>query len=481
MISGLLTDDLGEPDPRAGPGGSRAVPRMLIAMVAGLVWGSTALADNPDDGASWSDVVSHGESLVFGRFVGKFESAEFSSRRVRLRETETGQEELLSVDDGIGYIAETIPPGIYTVVALEAIYAPRMRPFKPSQYRPIKQRFGVKPKTGDVSEALLVVPSDRPVYIGTIEAQTAIDGIVYRGHQLRVYDDFDDALERLHSFYPQLVASLDQAGIAPARHFILKPTSRPDVLKGVVATEDPIRQARYYIAERKFQQAVNWLGTFMPTTDGERNEVRLLVGEALLGDRRYPEAIEELGEVLLAKPGELRALRLLARAHAYNKNLTGAENLYQALAEAVPEDAEAHLHLGYLYALKEQREQALEQFEKAFETDFDYLLHDVGPFLIAMRTIADGESAAYEPPRVIKFDVPPPKNMDSRRASQTSSIAVLVDHRGKVVAANVGGEPGGTAPLMMVSLVRATYAPASVNGIPIPAILMMGQSEVQTK
>jgi tetratricopeptide (TPR) repeat protein len=451
------------------------VQRTFFALALGVVFTTTAAADNPDDSASWRDLVSHGESLVFGRFVGKFESAEFSSRRVRIRDQASGEERLLSVDDGVGYIAETIPPGTYSVVGIEAVYIPRARPFKPDKYRPIRQKFGVRPKTGDVSEALLVVPPDRPVYIGTIEAAIAVDGVVYRGHQLRVYDDYDAALESLSNFYPRLARSLEEDGIAPARHFMLKPTRRADPLESVVGLEDPIRQAREYIAEKKFKQAVAWLETFMPTSDDERHEIRLLVGEALLGDGRYPEAIEELGEVLLANPKELRALRLLARAHAYNRNLADAQNLYEALAEAIPEDSEAHLHLGYLYALKDQREKALEQFGAAFQTDFDYLLHDVAPFAVAMRAVFEREEGTYEPPRVLKFDVPPPKEMGSRRAGQSDFIAVLVDHRGKVVAAHLGGNSSGSTPLMMVSMVRATYTPASLNGIPIPALLTMGE------
>jgi tetratricopeptide (TPR) repeat protein len=432
-------------------------------------------ADHPGHAASWNDVVAAGESLVFGRFVGKFESPEFSARKVRLREQASGKDMLLSVDDGVGYIAETLPPGSYNVVGVEAVYMPKTRPFKPDKYRPIRQKFAVRPKTGDVHEALLVVPPDRPVYIGTIEAQVAVDGVVYRGHQLRVYDDYDNAFQQLSGFYPRLTESLEKQGIAPARHFMLKPTARENPLESVSGAEDPIRQAREYIAERKFKQAIAWLETFMPTNDAERDEVRLVIGEALLGDQRYPEAIEELGEVLLSNPQELRALRLLARAHAYNKNLTAAQNLYEALVEAVPDDTEGHLHLGYLYALKDQKQAALEQFSVAFQTDFDYLLHDVAPFAVAMRAVFEDEGGTYEPPRVVKFDVPPPKQMDSRRSGASSSLALLVDHRGKVVAAHLGGQSAGSTPLMMVSLVRATYAPASLNGIPIPALLMMGE------
>jgi hypothetical protein len=91
-----------------------------------------------------------------------------------------------------------------------------------------------------------------------------------------------------------------------------------------------------------------------------------------------------------------------------------------------------------------------------------------------MRAVFEDEEGTYQPPRVVRFDVPPPKEMDSRRSGRASSIAVLVDHRGKVVAAQLEGDSSGSTPLMMVSLVKATYVPASLNGIPIPALLTMG-------
>lgn len=449
----------------------------IVPVVTGLLIAPVARADNLDENASWGDVASDGESLVFGRFLGKFESTEFRSRNVRIRDVESGQELSLKVDDALGHIAETIPPGLYSLVAIEAVYYPRIRPFKPGKYRPVRQRFGVKPKTGDAQTALISVPPDRPVYIGTIQAGNDLDGIIYRGHQLRVIDDYDSAYERLESAYPSFTASLDQRGIVPARHFMLKPIRRDAPLERVVGIEEPIEQAREYIADGKYKQAVNWLETFMPTSDGERNEARLLVGEAFLGDRRFSEAIEELGEVLLANPRQKRALRLLARAHAYESHLEDAESLYRALAEAVPDDAEAHLYLGYLYALRDDPERAAEEFRAAFQTDFDYLLHDMSPFLIAVReALAEAESAAYEPPQVVKFDVSPPTAMQSRRQSQNSGIAVLIDHEGKVLAAQVGSKSSSSSSEMMLSLLRATYRPASLNGVPIPALLTLGTS-----
>lgn len=446
--------------------------------VAFLAIAALVGADNPGEGTSWNEIVSQGQSLVFGRFVGKFESTDFRSRRVRLRDVNTGGEQTLEVGEGLGYISETIPPGTYHVVSIEAVYYPRVHPFKPDKFRPIRQRFGVKPKSGDAEAAVLVVPADRPVYMGTIEAETELDGVVYRGHQLRVFDDFDEAYRRLEGFYPNLTASLARSGVAPARHFILKPSARRDDLERVVGLDDPIRQARDYIADRKFKQAVSWLETFMPTNDGERNEVRLLIGEALLGDRRFPEAIEELGDVLLVSPGQTRALRLLARAHAYNGDLADAENLYEGLATMIPDDTEAHLHLGYLYALQDDRNRALDQFGAAFQTDFDYLLHDVAPFVVAMKAVFEKDPESYEPPRVVRYRTPPPPAMESRRSAENNYIAVLIDHQGKVVAAHMGAGNTGSTPLMMLSLMSATYSPASLNGIPVPSLLTLGRGAV---
>ena len=335
------------------------------------------------------------------RFVGKFESIEFRSRRIRLREVSTGKNETLEIDDALGYIAETIKPGLYDVLGFEAVYYPQVRSARPGRYRPLRQRFGLSPKSGDAQAAFIHIPKDRPVYIGTIKASNELDGVVYRGHQLRVLDEYDEAFDRLESFYPVLTASLDRDGIVPARHFMLKPTRPREPLERVVGLDDPIRQARDYIADGKYRQAVSWLETFMPVSDGERAEAKLLVGEAMLGDGKYAEAIEELGEVLLIDPEETRALRLLARAHALDGHLEDARDLYTALTEAIPDDAEAHLHLGYLHALKDNAVAAQEEFHAAFQTDFDYLLNDLVPFFVAMRETMAEDIGRYEPPRVV--------------------------------------------------------------------------------
>ncbi|TDI45218.1 MAG: tetratricopeptide repeat protein [Acidobacteria bacterium] len=453
---------------------TRAILKAVGLLLGVLLMAIPIAADTLDRDESWSELASDGKSLVFGRFVGKFDSIEFRSRRIRLREVSTGKNVTLEIDDALGYIAETIKPGLYNLLGFEAVYYPRVRPAKPGKYRPLRQRFGLSPKSGDAQAAFIQIPEDRPVYIGTIQASNELDGIVYRGHQLRVLDEYEEAFARLESFFPALTASLDREGIVPARHFMLKPTRQREPLERVVGLDDPIRQARDYIADGKYRQAISWLETFMPASDGERSEAKLLIGEALLGNGEYPEAIEELGEVLLIDPEATRALRLLARAHALDGHLEDARDLYTALTVAIPDDAEAHLHLGYLHALKENAVGAEEEFHAAFQTDFDYLLNDVVPFFVAMKATMADDVGSYLPPRVVRYRTPPPKAMDSRRQSKSGGFAVLIDHRGKVIAAQIGAQSSGTMPLMMLSLVRAIFEPASLNGIPIPAIVSLG-------
>lgn len=125
--------------------------------------------------------------------------------------------------------------------------------------------------------------------------------------------------------------------------------------------------------------------------------MQLLVGEALLADKQYIEAIEELGEVLLVEPGRERALRLLARAHAYEGHREDAMSLYRALAEAGPRDAEASLHIGFEYALASEEKLAEAAFTSAFSENFDYLLHDLTPYALALKE----EGIDYVPPKII--------------------------------------------------------------------------------
>ena len=443
------------------------------AIISGCL---TAAAEAEDlNDTSWSDLTFKGASLVFGRLEGQFDGPDFRSRKIRVVSESTGKQYSIEVGPGLGYFEGILPAGTYKLVGLEATYFPQTRPIDPIRFRPVRQRFFVRSDEAEASGPVLYIPADKPVYIGTIRAITAQDGLVYQGHHLRVFDEYDDAIHRLRESFPTLAASLDQKGIEPVRYFILKPTVPDSPLK-LVGTEDGIGRARNYIAEAKYQQAINWLSTFTPTSDAEREEVRLLVGEAQLADGKYPEAIETLGDVLLADPQNDRALRLLARAHALEGDLKDAMSLYQGLAEIVPYDAEAHLQLGYLYALASERSLSAEQFASAFHYDFDYLLHDIGPFAMALRAVKS-DPAAFEPPQLVRQAVPPPSSLQSRRASdQEGGLALLIDHNGKVVAAQVAPDNSGPMPLLMMAMIRATFKPAVLNGIPVPALLTMGGS-----
>ncbi len=442
-------------------------------MVPGL---DIAAADAPSRSTVWRDLVRRGHSLVIGRFEGKFESPDFRSRRIVLRHRDTGRRETLRIDDGLGLIAEIVEPGVYDVLAFEAVYLPQIRPMNPRRVRPIRQRFKVTPREHEIGEALILVPPDRPVYIGTIRAAAERRGMVYEGQKLRVLDDFEVAMERLATVHPTLAASLEEEALAPQRHFMLRPTRQEDaLLEAVVGRDDPIAQARRYIEDGKYSQAIDWLSTDMPVSDNHRNQARLLVGEAHLGNRNLPLAIDELGEVLLSEPGNLRALRLLARAHSLNGDLEDAGNLYQALLDMRPGDAEAHLQIGYLQALRNEEANSLASFEVAFEADIDYLMHDLAPFLLAVRGSAE-HGALYEPATLLATDAPMRDRQGggSRRSARADGILVLIDHRGQVKAARFAPDSSDRAHLTMMSLVRGRYRPARLNGVAVPSILASG-------
>ena len=431
-------------------------------------------AELPSRRSVWPEVQRDGKSLVIGRFIGKFESPDFRSRRIVLRHRDTGRNETLSVDDGLGLISELVPPGVYDVEAIEAVYFPNIRPLNVRKFRPIRQRFTVSPREHERGETLISVPADRPVYIGTIRAGAERQGMVYEGQKLRVLDDFDVAMERLAVAYPALAISLSERAVVPQRHFMLRPTEPEPPLEMIVGMEDPIRQARRYIEDGKFEQAINWLSTFMPVSDAQRNDVRLLIGESHLGARNMDLAIEEFGAVLLQDPTNRRALRLLARSHSLNGDLEDTESLYRALLDIRPRDAEAHLQLGYLYALRADDVGAEAAFEVAFETDFDYLMHDLAPFLMAVRERSNNPEILYEPPLLRSTPVPLAGSGGSRRSAERDGIMMLIDHRGRVKSAHFAPESSSRVHQMMMSLVRGRYSPATLNGVAVPSIMALG-------
>jgi len=72
-------------------------------------------------------------------------------------------------------------------------------------------------------------------------------------------------------------------------------------------------------------------------------------------------------------------------------------SLYRALAEAGPRDAEASLHIGFEYALASEEKLAEAAFTSAFSENFDYLLHDLTPYAMALKE----EGIDYVPPKII--------------------------------------------------------------------------------
>ncbi|HLE20264.1 MAG TPA: tetratricopeptide repeat protein [Vicinamibacteria bacterium] len=439
-------------------------------VLAAAVTGRASAQDLKDD-KSWDKVSSENRSVVLGRFEGQFGGTDFKEIRLKVLDIHNDKTLFLDVVEGLGFIEELLPPGRYALIGVEATYFPLVgTAIDPTKYRPVKQRFAVNPQNGQAVPTF-EVPADRPTYIGTIRAGAESDGLVYKGHLWRVLDEYDKTMERLKTNYPQFAASLAQRSIEPLRSFVLKP-SQPEPALEFVGVDDPIDKSRQYIAEGKYESAISWLATFLPASDAERLEAELLIGEALLGDSRYEEAIVRLGEVLQAEPGTTRALRLLARAHALNGNLEDAQALFEALAEIYPDDTEVNLQLGYLYAIGSDPLRSAAAFRVAFRDDTDYLLHDLAPFLVALRAI-ESRSARFQPPTP-KENIDPPRWLRSRRGSEEEqgSLAVLIDHEGNVVAAQLSSSTG-PMPFMVISMVRANFEPAAVNGVPVPAVLSL--------
>jgi len=100
--------------------------------------------------------------------------------------------------------------------------------------------------------------------------------------------------------------------------------------------------------------------------------------------------------------------------------------------------------------------------------------HDVAPFAMALKAVRKGDSFDYEPPQVRRQRVRPPRSIESRRSGESGGISLVIDHRGKVVAARVAPGTTGNLPLMMMSLMSATFKPASLKGVPVPSLLLMG-------
>jgi len=437
---------------------------LLVAWAAhsGILW-----ADDLDRDATWSELTKDELSFVFGRIQGRFDGTDYRSRKIRVRNDATDQEHTIDIESGLGYFEAALPVGTYTFLSIEAVYFPPVKSLKLDKFRPVPQRY-VLQKIPNIGIPTFPVARDRPLYLGTIRSGVGGDSLVYGGHALEIVDEFQQALTRLEGSHAVLFDSLSEAGVEPSSYFFLTPVDEAAPLE-LANVDDPLNQARDYMEDAKYDQALSWLQTFMPTTDAEREEMRLLVGEIYLSDKRYEDAIEELGEVLLDDPENMRALRLLARAHAFSGHREDALGLYRALAESVPDDAEASLHLGYDYALAADELSADAAFESAFRVNFDYLLHDLTPYAMALKV----EGADYQPPTIIDGAVRMPKSMRSRRGTQ-GTFGMLLDHDGHIVAVHVSANAGQWVPAMMMTIIRARFLPARLNGVAIPCLIIIG-------
>lgn len=426
---------------------------------------------NAADRASWDELRNKGQSFVFGRLEGRFDGPQYRGQKIRVRETETNEEHLIKVEKGLGYFHAILPTGRYALVSLESMYFPRMKPMNPRRYPPVRQRYTIRPMPRIGLPSFPVV-TESPLYLGTIRSSVRHDGMVYQGHSLEIYDDYDGAVSHMNTRLPTLMASLEQRSVTPERFFFISPSNRElPATELVTSIEDPVLQAREYIREGKHQQAINWLMTFMPANDEERQQMQLLIGEASLSEKRYDDAIENIGEALRADPTNLRALRLLARSHMLNGNREDAIPLYESLLESEPEDAEASLHAGFHYALSSDRKAAHEKFEIALSKsdDFDYLLYDLMPYALALNE----RGAEYLPPEPRSGFVRAPSTLRTRRDSG-GGLAVLVDHEGQVVAAHVAEDSNHWASAVMMSMIRGEFKPARLNDVPIPCLIILG-------
>jgi len=440
----------------------------MLTLVVALAAHSRALgADDLDHDTTWSELTNDGRSFVFGRLQGRFDGPDYRRRKIRVRNEETGKEYAIDIGRGLGYFEAALPVGTYTFLSIEAVYFPPVKSMSLSRFRPVPQRYALQ-AIPSVGVPTFPVVADRPLYLGTIRSGVAGDSLVYGGHALEIVDEFPEALARFEGSHSILFDSLTEAGVEPSSYFFLVPVEEPAPLE-LANVDDPLNQARDYMEDRKYDQALSWLQTFMPTTDAERAEMRLLVGEIYLSDKRYHDAIEELGEVLLDEPENMRALRLLARAHAFSGNREDAISLYRALAESVPDDAEASLHLGYDYALAADELGADAAFESAFRVNFDYLLHDLTPYAMALKV----EGADYQPPKIIDGAVGMPKSMRSRRGN-LGAFGMLLDHDGHIVAVHVTPNANQWVPAMMMTIIRARFQPARLNGVAIPCLIIVG-------
>ena len=223
---------------------------LLLAVV--LPASPLTAADGIDAGTTWEELQAKGHSLVFGRLRGRFDGTEYRGRKIRVRNQETGDDYLIAVEKGLDFFEAALPSGTYSVVAVEAIYFPRIKPMKLDKFPPVRQRYALRPISGAGLPTFPVVV-EKPVYLGTIRSGIAREGLVYEGHAIEILDEYSEALAHLGSRHAPLAASFTRGQIEPARYFFVKPVPQESLLE-IAAETDPLGQARDYIADGKFER-----------------------------------------------------------------------------------------------------------------------------------------------------------------------------------------------------------------------------------
>jgi tetratricopeptide (TPR) repeat protein len=110
----------------------------------------------------------------------------------------------------------------------------------------------------------------------------------------------------------------------------------------------------------------------------------LWLGKAYLSEKKFPEAEAELKKVLALAPKNYAAMVLLARLCSSDPNrLKQAEDYLRQALKLSPDSLEAHFDLGRVYALKGERQKAIEAFNFIFfkERDFHIYHFEAGRIL----------------------------------------------------------------------------------------------------
>jgi tetratricopeptide (TPR) repeat protein len=110
----------------------------------------------------------------------------------------------------------------------------------------------------------------------------------------------------------------------------------------------------------------------------------LWLGKAYLSEKKFSDAETELRKVLDLSPKNLAALVLLGRLCSNDPNrLNQAEEYLKQALKLSPDSIEAHFDLGRVYALKGERQKAIEAFNFIFfkEREFHLYHYEVGRIL----------------------------------------------------------------------------------------------------